>query len=169
MVSVVVSHLIGTISLLIIFSIVGTYCGIYFSLLQPEVIESSLQEVSEYCSAEIVDLATICSQSAENQMLFIKLEVPESINENAYTLTTAHTESIYEVVAQLISSPSVFGETLLPWSVGGNMAVFNGTDPGINDPRVNPKTSVSSLSANLIIWCLKKDGRMTIGLGEMEA
>jgi len=167
--SVVMSHLIGTVSLIVLFSIVGTYCTIYFSSLQPEVLADNLQGVSEYVSAEIVDIVSLCSLCTEDQLLVKKLEVPELIKGNAYNLSITRSESSLEVLAQVSLNPTIFGEALLPWSTEGNIKFFNGTDPGVNDSRIIPKVSVSSFSENLAVWCLKRSGRITFGLGLMEA
>ncbi len=166
--SVVISHLIGTVSLLLLFTAMGTYYTVYFAFLQSEVVASSLQEISEYCTAETVDMVTLCQLSVEDQMLFKKMALLSDIKGNTYTLTITSSGGYLKVITQLSLDSSVFGEALLPWSVEGSVTCYNGTDPGIGDSRVNPQVSVSSDTPNLIVWCLKSGGKTTIGLGTME-
>ncbi len=167
--SVVMAHLIGTVSLLVIFTVVGTYFTIYYSSLRSEVIASNLQDAADYVSSQIVDLVNLCFTSTEDQLLIKELEIPQQVGGSVYIIKIAYSEDLVKIVAYFFSNPSILGESLLPWSTGGNIEFFNGTDPGISDPRVKPRTSISSLHENLIVWCLKKEGRITFGLGVMEA
>jgi len=168
MVSVVTAHLIGTVSLLVLFTMVGSYYTIYFSFLQSEVFASNLQEISEYVSAEIVDMVSLCSLDSEALLLIKELDIPKTIGGNAYNLVIKYSEDTLKVIAQQNLRPSVFGEAILPWATDGKIMPFNGTDPGINDSRVIPALLVSSISESPVVWCLNREGRIVFGLGLMK-
>ena len=155
-------------SLLVLFSIVATAFTINYSVLQLEVLTNNLQGIAEHVSAEISDLVSLCSLSARHQLVFKKLEVPETVRLEAYRISIIHSEDLLKVVAQPLSSSTPYGVALLPWSMEGNIKAFNGTDPGINDSRISPRASVSSLPENVIVWCLRKGAQTTFGLGLME-
>jgi len=163
--SVVIAHLIGTVSMLVLFSVIATSFAIHYSVLQLEILACDLQDVSQHVSGEIVDLVSLCYLSTGDQLIFKELDIPKNINLEAYNVSIVSSQGLLKVVAQSIVRLSLYGESLLPWSADGNIGFYNGTDPGINDPRITPKVSVSSISENLIVWCLKKEDRITFGLG----
>jgi len=162
--SVVISHLIGTVALIVLFGIVATNFTIHYSLLQLEVLVYNLQEVSEYVSSEISDMVSLSYLSTGDQLIFKELEVPKNVGGKAYDLQITSSEGLLKVVAN--SSASVYGEALLPWSLAGNIGIFNGTQPG---GRILARPKVSSASEEtLVVWCLKEGQKIVFGLGYME-
>ena len=63
--SVTIAHIIGTVTLLIIFSTVSTYYAVSYSYLQSKIMISNLRAIADYVSSEIIDLFSLCSLSAE--------------------------------------------------------------------------------------------------------
>lgn len=168
--STVISHIIGTVTLLVLFGIIGVYYTTSYSSLQSEIIASNLQGVADYVSSEIVDLVSLCSLSVGDQLLIKKIKIPETIGKSIYNLTIIESEGLLKVLVSLSSDPSVYGDSILPWSTGSYLVVFNGTDPGIDNSRITPMITILSVSNDPVVWCLKKDeGKMTFGLGVMEA
>ncbi len=165
--SVVISHLIGTVSMLVLFGVIATHFAINYSVLQLEILAYNLQDVSQYVSGEIVDLVSLCYLSTEDQVIFKQLDIPQNISLEAYNLSIVSSQGLLKVIAQSIVRPSLYGESLLPWSADGKIGFYNGTDPGITDTRITIKPRVSSVWKNLIVWCLKKGDRITFGLGQM--
>jgi len=165
--SVVISHLIGTVSLIVLFGIVATNFTIHYSLLQLEVLAHNLQEISEYVSSEISDLVTLSYLSTGDQLIFKVLEIPKTVSMEAYNLSITSSQGLLRVVTQPPLRPSVYGEALLPWSASENIRPYNGTQLG--DPRIMASFSVSSASEKeVVVWCLKEGERITFGLGLME-
>jgi len=175
--SVVISHLIGTVSLIVLFGIVATNFTIHYSFLQLEILAHNLQEISDYVSSEVSDLVSLSYLGTGDRLIFKELEVPESVNGQPYFLNITRSQNLIRVTAQPIRKDlmrSSYGEALLPWSAGGNIEIFNETDSVIQehirsfDPRVDPQTNVTSISKNLIVWCLKEGQKTTFGLGYLE-
>jgi len=167
--SPIISHIIGTVSLLVLFGIVSAYYTISYSSLQSEIIASNLQEVADYASSEIVDLVSLCSLSVEDQILIKEIRIPEEIRNYAYNLTIIESGELLKVFIYLTSNPAVFGESILPWLIGTQFSVFNGTNFGINGTGMSPRMTISSISNNPVAWCVMNAGKITFGLGVMEA
>jgi len=166
--STVIPHILGTVTLLILFSILGTYYSISYSSLRSEIVASNLQEIAEYVASEIVDLVSLLSLSMGDQLLIKGLQMPEKIGGNIYNLTITKSGDALKVRVYLASNPSVYGESVLPWLVGGYIEPFNGT-ASFNSTRITPKTTISSASGNPAVWCMRSLGKITFGLGVMEA
>ena len=167
--STIIPHIIGTVTLLILFSITGVYYSLSYSSLQSEIMVSNLQEVADYVSSEIVDLVSLGSLSAEGQLLIKELQLPEKIGGHVYNLTITESGDTLKVQVYLRSDPSVFGESILPWLIGGYIQPFNGTGASINSTRITPQTTISSISKNPVVWCMRNSGKITFGFGVMEA
>jgi hypothetical protein len=162
---VVIATVIGTVSLLVLCGIIGTYYTIYYASLEKDVLSGKLQDISNRVSSDISDLVALGSIIPDNQLLVKRLDIPNNINSKYYELKIVHTENSMIVMAQEFLRPSVYGEAYLPWSTNGSVSLYNGTNPGITNPRIIQKTVVNSIQTDLVIWYLKKDGIVTFGLG----
>ena len=157
MVHVVIPHIVGTVALITIFFIAGLYYNYVYSSLQTDVTTKKLKEVADYVASNIMDLISLCYLSSGDQSLNKTVTVPESIGNNIYTIAIANFsdpaagEVLYVVRAYLTLSPSVYGESELPWTSGGGIRV---------------DSSASSISAGVgsfIIWCRKTGDTITVG------
>ncbi len=163
--SIVISHIVGTVSLLVVFGIVAASFAINYSILQLQVISYNLQQIADYVSAETCDLVSLCFMSSEDQFIFKELDLPEKIGSEAYMVSIVLLEDRFEVVVNSTVHLSVFGESPLPWSRDGNIRLYNGTNPGITG--IAPGESIQSISkGTAVVWCLKDGERITFGLGE---
>ena len=169
MVSVVLSHVIGTVSLLLIFVSVVTYASLTYSILGSQVVDYNLQKISEHVVSETINMVSLCSISSDDEILVKVLEVPKDIGGNQYTISMANSGDGLAITSNQISSNNILGVAPLPWSHGRSVVPFNGTDPGINKARVIPKLSVGSSAKGLVLWCVKKSGVLTFGLGVKNA
>jgi len=171
MVSVTISHVIGTTTLIIVFISVTMFYTMSYLPLQTEALAQQLQEVTDYVSANIVDLVSLCFISPTDQLLIKGLEMPENIGTYFYSVTLQNAtnpvtqEKLLMVRAFFDSRPTIYRESLLPWSMEGKLKIWNGA--GINNPRLQPRFSVSSGASNMVVWALKQDEDITVGLGVM--
>ncbi|HJX23276.1 MAG TPA: hypothetical protein VJ574_02555 [Candidatus Bathyarchaeia archaeon] len=167
MVSVVLSHVIGTIALLLVFVSAVTYSSMSYSLLGNQVVNYNLEKISGHIVSEVTDIVSLCSTSGEDQMLVKALEVPEDVTGIRYMISITVKEDRLTISSVRVANNNVFGVAPLPWSSGGSVKPFNGTDPGIGISWVTPKLSVVSSAGGLAVWCLKKGSTFTFGLGVM--
>lgn len=165
-VSVTISHVIGTTTLIVVFiSVTMFYTMAYFSL-QTEALAHQLQEVADYVSANLVDLVSLCFISPTDQLLIKGLEMPENIGTDLYIVTLTNTtnpitqENLLVVRAFFNSRPSIYKESLLPWST---VKMWNGTEIS----GLQPSLSISSGASNIVAWALKQGDEITVGLGVM--
>jgi hypothetical protein len=178
MVSVTISHVIGTVTLIMVFIGVTMFYTLSYLSLQTEALTQQLQEAADYVSTNLVDLVSLCFISPTDQLLIKSLEMPKNIGNNLYSLTLLITtdpitqENVLMVQAFFNSQPYNYMESVLPWSIGGNMKIWNGTT--INNlpfPAANqfePKISISSGGSNLVAWVLRQGNMITVGLGVMK-
>ena len=170
-VSVTISHVIGTTTLIIVFISVTMFYTMSYLPLQTEALAQQLQEVTDYVSASLVDLVSLCFISPTDQILIKGLEMPENIGTYLYIVTLKNTtnpithERLLVVQAFFDSRPSIYMESLLPWSMEGKIRIWNGTE--INNPRFWPRVFISSGASNLVAWALKQGEEITVGLGVM--
>ena len=168
MVSVTISHVIGTTTLIMVFIAVTMFYSISYSSLQTQTLARQLQEVTDYVSANLVDLVSLCFISPTDLLLIKGLQMPENIGTYLYSVTLKNTtnpvtqERLLMVQAFFDSRPSIYRESLLPWSMEGKLKIWNGTE--INQ-KIQEKFSISSGASNIVAWALKQGEEITVGLG----
>ena len=168
--SSVIPHVMGTAMLISLFFVISAYYAYSYSSIQNGVIASQLEEVANYVSSNIIDMVSLTTLSSEDQFLVKDLTVPKYIANNIYEITIERymepvtQEGVLRVRVYLVFQPSVYGVSYLPWSSEGNIAIFNGTDPGVPS-YLSPHTSVPSGYEEITIWSLKRGTNVTIGLG----
>lgn len=167
MVSVVISHVIGTVALLLVFVSVVAYASNDYSLLGNQVVNYNLEKVSEHIASEVTDIVSLCSMSGEDQMLVKALDIPKDITGLQYAISATSVDDRLAISSTRASSLTTYGVAYLPWSSGGSVRIFNGTSPGVSTSRVSPKLSIQSSTDGLAIWCVRKGGIFTFGLGVM--
>ncbi len=173
MVSNTVTHLIGTVSLMLIFFSVGSYYSMSIASLKNEVITVQLSKIANYIGSDIVDLVSLCYISELNQMLIKNLTLPTGLTAYGYNMTIEKIGQSMLVRVYLISESLVYGEYILPWPTESNIRVYNGSDSEVKDyihserPSLILKLHVDDLDTGIMIWCVKLEDQITIGLGLM--
>ncbi|MCK4953332.1 hypothetical protein KAS14_06070 [Candidatus Bathyarchaeota archaeon] len=169
MVSVTLSHVIGTTALISLFVVAGIYYSISYSSFKNRIIATQLEEVADYVSSNVIDLVSLCSLSNLDQLIIKELDIPEFVSETYYYNVTLvqikdpnTQEWLFAIRTYPVSRPTIITESNLPWSANGNIMVYNGTDP--IETTLQLKVTVSSL-ANVVAWCSKSDEKTSIGLG----
>jgi len=168
--SVTLTHVIGTAGLMVVFFAVGSYYSLSYTSLQLQIIAVNLEKISNYVASNVMDMVSLCYMSGVNQVISKRLEIPARIGAYGYNITILQMtgEENFKVRAYLVSRPTIYGESTLPWSTSGMMKIYNGTDIGIENLSFDPKISVFSGSSNIVVWCLKRDNEILIGLGIMK-
>ena len=173
MVSVSISHLIGTVALMLIFFSVGSYYSMSIASLKNEVITVQLSKIANYIGSDIVDLVSLCYISELDQMLIKTLTLPTGLTAYGYNMTIEKIGQSMLVRVYLISESEVYGEYILPWPTESNIRVYNDLDPEVENyiqserPSLILKLHVDDLDTGIMIWCVKLEDQITIGLGLM--
>jgi hypothetical protein len=166
-----ISHIIGTVSLMALFFVVGSYYSFSFIALKEEITIAQLEKVSNYFAADMVDLVSLCYTSTMDQLIIKKLDIPISLMGYGYGVTIFSTADRIIVTSSLTSVTSVTGYSSLPWAVDAKVHLYNQTDTEINQyiqtkqPSLTMYDEVYSSEFNIVVWCLKLDNEITIGLG----
>jgi hypothetical protein len=163
--SVSITHLIGTVSLMLIFLSVGSYYSMSIASLKNEVITVQLSKIANYIGSDIVDLVSLCYISEQDQMLIKNLTLPTGLTAYGYNMTIEKIGQSMLVRVYLISESLVYGEYVLPWPTESNIRVYNGSDPEV--PGLTPKLHVDNLDTGIVIWCQKTGDQITIGLARL--
>jgi hypothetical protein len=173
MVSVTFTHLIGTVSLMLIFFSVGSYYSMSMASLKNEVITVQLSKIANYIGSNIEDLVSLCYISELDQMLIKNLTLPTGLTSYGFNMTIEKIGQSMLVRVYMISESSVYGEYILPWPTESNIRIYNGLDPEVENyiqserPNLIPKLQVDDLDTGIMIWCVKLEDKITIGLGLM--
>lgn len=169
--SSVISHAIGTTTLISLFLIVTAYYTYFYSMIQSEVIESQLEEIAGYVSSNIVQLVSLTTLSDEDQFLIKEFKIPKYVANSLYQVTIekyvdpVSQNEVLRVRVCIVSPSSIYGVSYLPWSEGRVIRVYNGTDPGIPESSLSPAVSLSSGYEEICVWSLKRGTEITVGLG----
>ena len=173
MASVTMAHLIGTVALMLIFFSIGSYYSMSIASLKNEVITVQLSKIANYIGSDIEDLVSLCYISELNQMLIKNLTLPTGLTSYGYNMTIEKIGQSMVVRVYLISESEVYGEYILPWPTESNIRVYNGLDPEVENyiqferPSLILKLHVDDLDTGIMIWCVKLEDQITIGLGLM--
>jgi len=87
MASVTMAHLIGTVSLMLIFFSIGSYYSMSIVSLKNEVITVQLSKIANYIGSDIEDLVSLCYISELKQMLIKNLTLPSGLTSYGYIMT----------------------------------------------------------------------------------
>ena len=169
MVSVTLSHVIGTTTLISLFVVAGIYYSITYSSFKTRIIATQLEEIADYISSNVIDLVSLCSLSNLDQLIIKELDILEFVSETYYYNITLveikdpnTQEWLFAIRTYPVSKPTIIKESNLPWSANGNIMVYNGTDPV--ETTLHLEVTVSSLT-NVVAWCSKSGEKISIGLG----
>lgn len=167
MTEVTITHVIGTVTLILVFVSVTLFYQYYYSSLQKETLARQLEEAANYIASNLADLISLCLISPADQLVVKTLDMPEKIGESYYSIAITKSvdpyigEEMVTVKVYLNSDPFTIGEAILPFTL---INVWNDTG-SINLDIVQPKLVISSGTPNSVIWALAKNSTITIGLG----
>jgi len=157
MVDVVIPHVVGTVALISIFFIAGTYYANVYGFLRIEVEANKLEEIADHVASNIVDLVSLSYLITGDSILNKTVTLPKGVGDDIYTVRILNFsdpvtgEILYVVRAYLTLDPSVYGDSELPWTSGGRLSF---------DPTAS---SISGGVENTIVWCRKTGENIVIG------
>ena len=165
MVSTTVTHIIGTVSLMLIFVSVGSYYSMSINSFKNEVITVQLSKIANYIGSDTIDLVSLCYIDEGDQLLIKNLTLPAGLSAYGYNMTIEKIGESMLVRVYLISDSMVYGEYTLPWSTESSIKVYDGS--GTYPVNLKPKLHVDNLDRGIAIWCIKTGDQITIGLRSM--
>jgi hypothetical protein len=171
MVSVTISHVIGTVALIGLFITAGMSYQIHFANLSEEAGVAQLQSITDYVSTAIMDIYSIGSSVEGDQHLVKTLEIPGQVAQSSYNVslirvTTISGEQTFSVLARLTWKPTIYAESELPFNGMDGLRLYNGTLPlGFHATSVQPRTFVLSGASTVVVWYDRAVSSVTLGLG----
>jgi hypothetical protein len=141
--------------------------------LKNEVITVQLSKIANYIGSDIEDLISLCYISDLDQMLIKNLTLPTGLTAYGYNMTIEKIGQSMLVRVYLISESLVYGEYILPWPTESNIRVYNGSDSEVENyiqserPSLILQLHVDDLDTGIMIWCVKLEDQITIGVGLM--
>jgi len=171
--SVSLTHIIGTVSLMLIFFSVGSYYSTSIASLKNDVITVQLSKIAIHIGSDAVDLVSLCYISDLDQLLVKNPTLPAGLTAYGYNMTVERVGQSMLVRVYMISDSLVYGEYTLPWSTESSIAIYNGSDAVVENfvqserPSLTPTLHVDNLDVGIVVWCAKINNQITIGLGLM--
>ncbi|MCJ7635909.1 MAG: hypothetical protein MUO21_00295, partial [Nitrososphaeraceae archaeon] len=88
-----IAHVIGTVSLLMIFFSIGGYYQNYYSILSQRASEAQLKQIASYVASNLIDVVTICQTVQGDQFLIKTIDIPYSLNNYLYNISLSSMSS----------------------------------------------------------------------------
>ncbi|RLI27723.1 hypothetical protein DRO58_03685 [Candidatus Bathyarchaeota archaeon] len=159
--------MIGTMALLLTSLFVVTSFVLLGTMTQMDLVKPQLREVAEYVASNIVDLVTLADQTdVANLILVKKLIIPASVGERGYRIEL----SDGSVIVYLGTLQTVRAETPINLNTSSEV-IINGEIVGVNglNELVEVKGTLFSGSGYPLVWCVKEDGTIYVGLGVLKS
>jgi hypothetical protein len=181
-VSSAIAHVIGTVSLLMIFFSIGGYYQNYYSILSERASEAQLKQIGSYVASNLIDIVTLSQIIEGDQFLIKSIEIPYSLNNNLYNIsisampTSTGQENVLRVVTS-ISKITEYALVDLPWTANGNILIYTNQTIPRSDVIVSSHQSSNKASSEIainkkpvttIVWCMKQENTIIIGLGVLK-
>jgi hypothetical protein len=182
MAHIVIGHVIGTVTLLMMFFAVGNYYTDYFAMLSEETYQSQLKQVTSYLASNTIDLVTLCQITPGDQFLVKQVEIPYSIGENLYNVSFAWMPSPsgdFNVARISASIPELdqYVTMDLPYSNCSVVEIFSNEsvpsgylviDNNVSSNVAHVEATAHDKATSLMIWCMKRGDAITIGFGVIQ-
>jgi hypothetical protein len=165
MVSVVLSHVIGTVGLLTILLSSGTYYTMFYTSLQDRIALSQLDDVASVVALDFTELISLIQLSEHDNLLVLDLKIPPEIHAAIYNVTLLRVASGDEthLAVHVMLDPSNYAQRTLPWAASDQLRLYDGAPLTLEG--VTPLRSVYSPTGNAVLWCERRGTVVTIGLG----
>jgi hypothetical protein len=165
MVSVVLSHVIGTVGLLTILLSSGTYYTMFYTSLQDRIALGQLDDVANVISLDSTELISLILLSEHDNLLVLDLKIPAEIHTAIYNVTLLRVVSGDEthLTVHVMLDQSSYAQRALPWAASDQLRLYDGAP--LTLAGVTPLRSVYSSTANAVLWCERRGTVVTIGLG----
>jgi hypothetical protein len=182
MVSTAIAHVIGTVSLLMIFFSIGGYYQDYYSVLGQRTNEAQLKQIASYIASNLIDIVTICQTVEGDQFLIKSIDIPYSLNNYLYDISLSIMPSSVseDNVLRLVTSISKLNDYALvdlPWTSNSNIKFYTNQTIPRSDVIVTSYQSSNKASSEMaitkkpvstIVWCMKEGNTIIIGIGVLK-
>ena len=173
------AHVIGTVSLLMIFFSIGGFYQNYYSILSQRANEAQLNQIASYVASNLIDIVTLSQTIEGDQFLIKSIDIPYSLNNYLYNISisampsSTGEENILRIVAS-ISKLTDYAIVDLPWTANGNIKIYTNQTIPRSDVIVTSHQSSNKASSEIainkkpvstIVWCMKNSNTIIIGLG----
>jgi len=165
---VIIPRLIGITSIIALILAVGFFSSNITMQMTKTTSISSLKDVTEQVSSEIIDLVSLASLTPDSNSTYKVLEIPDQVNNKGYSVYLQNDSLGWKVVAYLDEDISIRAESNLYFKGGVN--VENGT--GIfhviynwQDVELFYSTRLYSGTYKPVVWCNITQSNIMVGLG----
>jgi hypothetical protein len=164
------TRLIGIATVVALVVAVGFFASYMTNQVNQATSRSSLQEVTEKVSSEIIDLVSLTSLNPDSNLTFKVIDIPDSINNKGYVVNLQKDSLGWNVVAYLNEYHTVRAESNLYFK--GGVGVINGTGTfyvkyNWQDVALSYGTSLQSGTYRPVVWCQIAQSNITVGLGSL--
>ena len=157
--SAVLSEVIGFTAFVVLLSISLVYFTLHQSVIALNTDEVVLRDVAEYVATSLSSLVSMANSSAESEVFLAKvLNIPQDVNGKGYFITLENNSGILVVV--VCYSDYMKQEARL-WSCKNIDLDYK----DLSQFNVEYVYEISSGMKNPVVWCWKKNGSLSIGLG----
>jgi hypothetical protein len=177
-----ISHVIGTVTLLMMFFSVGSYFMNYYHFIAEQTYSGQLRQIDDYLASNIIDLVTLAQTTPGDQFLVKQVKIPFSIAENLYDVSVAWMPlpSGDFNVARLTSSIGKLNQYVtvdLPYSNTSNIGIYSGgsihgsylmIDNSLSSDAAQSEAVVTGYATSTMVWCQKRGSTITIGFGVIQ-
>lgn len=170
-----IQHIIGTIALIgLVISACLAY-GIIASYFETGVYKQQLQQVADYVSLNIVEIANLANftslEFTSNNTLVKAIDLPLDIGSKAYAveLMNSYGQNLYNVTAYLLSQKDIRATSLMPFASARCLLETTAQTFIVNNGQaiVTSSPIIYGGNNNAVVWAWKGSGNLTAGLGRI--
>jgi len=171
----ILSHVIGTSMLIMLSIIVVASITMIALLVQANNLKIRLQEVAEHIASTITDVVTIMNSSSINKYIVKEITIPKDLEEKGFIVRIGKDSSGCYVEAYMPTAPWINVKTPLNWALENidiyindeeeELKINNAESLRINGYAVYATNNLRSGYAKPVVWCIKTQEGIEIGLG----
>jgi uncharacterized protein (UPF0333 family) len=164
-------YLLGILAVVVLIASVGFFASYITIQVSQDTSRSSLQEVTEKVSSEIIDLVSLAYLNSNSTLTFKVIDIPDNINNKGYTVNIQNDSLGWKVVAYLDEYNTIRAESNLYFTSG--IAVFKGTGMFYNvtynwqPANLSKVTNLYSGTYLPVVWCQINQSIITVGFGRL--
>jgi hypothetical protein len=161
------SHVIGSMAILVFaslltFAFVSIGNGVINDLVKPQ-----LQEVSDHIANTMLELLALTKSTNEVNVIMVKeVEIPMSLEMYGYNIRLTNRGSAYVVAVSTDMFSWLYGTTEISIrEQEAKVDLASGDLPALVNGRRIHKSSIVQSGAKVVIWSIKSQEGITLGLG----
>lgn len=172
MVHVSIQHIIGTVALISLALSIALAYQIVVGSIEEGVIRAQLSQVAEYTSMSISNIVGLVEFTygiiSTGEPVLKRLSLPETINGRPYNISIVSRNGTFYVYVSIIGKNHLYSESPIAAKSMQRMVVFTGEEylsTLLGGFGVEARTWICGGGSSKVIWCLKFDDVIHIGLG----